>query len=91
MAKEEVVVVGTADGNDAILAEISKLQESIKTLKKRLRPTKPRTEVSLLECNKAAKAQRAEKFRQDDRISKAVTVALSRVNEKQVRPEKKGV
>lgn len=90
MAKEEVVV-GTADSNDAILAEISKLQESIKTLKKRLRPTKPRAEVSLLECNKAAKVQRAEKFKQDDRISKAVTVALSRVSEKQLKPEKKGV
>jgi len=63
--------------NDAILAEISKHNEAIKVLKTQLQPTKPRVYASLLECNKAAKEQRAQKFSDQERMAKAVAMAIS--------------
>jgi len=71
-------VASFAPTNDSLLAEIDALNERIKVLKSQLKPTPARIEVSLLDCNKSAKEQRAAKFNENDRVKKAVMMALAR-------------
>ena len=75
--------------NDDILSQISKHNEAIKVLKTKLKPTVARVAPTLLECNQAAKAQRAAKFSEAARVKKAVTMALARAEDSKVKPKAK--